>query len=159
GLRKLAILADAVLARWDTNDGIKDGVIDEPLMCDFEPKRELAGHMGANDANAGACFTTAQRQTIQDFYRGPHARRGTASLNGRAFGAERGWTAYIPHAGNQMFPTHLFNSRDHVAFLFYEQDPGVPVPRPNDLKYVPDKNATPPEWAWWEFDIGDLTAG
>ena len=58
-----------------------------------------------------------------------------------------------------MFPTHLFNARDHAAFLFYENDPGVPVPRANDLTYVPDKTATPPEWAWWEFDIDDLTAG
>jgi hypothetical protein len=58
-----------------------------------------------------------------------------------------------------MFPTHLFNARDHAAFLFYENDPGVPVPRANDLKYVPDKTATPPEWAWWDFNIDDLTAG
>jgi len=58
-----------------------------------------------------------------------------------------------------MFPTHLFNARDHAAFLFYENDPGVPVPRANDLSYVPDKTATPQEWAWWEFNIDDLTAG
>ena len=35
----------------------------------------------------------------------------------------------------------------------------MPVPRANDLSYMPDKTATPPEWAWWEFDIDDLTAG
>ena len=74
-------------------------------------------------------------------------------------GAERSWTEFLPHAGNQMFPTHLYNARDHAAFLFYENDPGVPVPRANDLEYVPDKTATPPEWAWWQFDIDDLTAG
>ena len=158
-LSKLELLADAVLARCDTNDGVKDGVVDEPLMCDFEPKRDLAAHMCANDVNADACFTKAQLQTIEDFYRGPYDSRGTSVIKGRAFGAERGWTEYIPYAGNQMFPTHLFNARDHAAFLFYENDPGVPVPRANDLKYVPDKTATPPEWAWWEFNIDDLTAG
>ena len=115
--------------------------------------------MCANDVDADACFTRAQLQTIEDFYRGPYDSRGTSIIKGRAFGAERGWTEYIPHAGNQMFPTHLFNARDHAAFLFYENDPGVPVPRANDLTYVPDKTATPPEWAWWEFDIDDLTAG
>jgi feruloyl esterase len=158
-LRKLEILADAVLARCDSNDGIKDGVIDEPLQCDFVPKRDLAMHMCANDANADACFTQAQLATIEDFYRGPYDSKGTPILKGRAFGAELGWTEYLPHAGNQMFPTHLFNARDHAAFLFYEDDPGVPVPRANDLSYVPDKSASPPEWAWWEFDIDDLTAG
>ena len=158
-LRKLELLADTVLARCDANDGIEDGVIDEPLTCDFEPKRDLATMMCPKDANADACFTTAQLKTIEDFYRGPYDSRGLVVIKGRAFGAERGWTEYIPYAGNQMFPTHLFNARDHAAFLFYEKDPGVPVPRANDLKYVPDKKATPPEWAWWEFDIDDLTAG
>ena len=158
-LRKLEILADAVLARCDANDGIEDGVLDEPLMCDFEPKRDLAPHVCANDVDADACFTTAQLRTIEDFYRGPYDSHGTSILKGRAFGAERGWTEYLPHAGNQMFPEHLYNSRDHAAFLFYENDPGVPVPRANDLSYEPDKTATPPEWAWWEFDIDDLTAG
>ena len=158
-LRKLELLADIVLARCDANDGIEDGVVDEPLMCDFEPKRDLEAMMCANDVNADACFTKAQLQTVEDFYRGPYDSRGTSIIKGRAFGAERGWAEYIPYAGNQMFPTHLFNARDHAAFLFYEKDPGVPVPRANDLSYVPDKKATPPEWAWWQFDIDDLTAG
>jgi feruloyl esterase len=158
-LRKLELLADTVLARCDASDGIEDGVLDEPMRCDFEPKRDLAPMMCPNDVDADACFTKAQLQTVEDFYRGPYDSRGLVVIKGRAFGAERGWTEYIPHAGNQMFPTHLFNARDHAAFLFYENDPGVPVPRANDLQYVPDKNAIPPEWAWWEFDVDDLTAG
>jgi feruloyl esterase len=158
-LRKLEILADAVLARCDANDGIEDGVIDEPLTCDFEPRRDLAAQMCANDVDGDACFTTAQLKTIEDFYRGPYDSAGTSIIKGRAFGAERGWTEYLPHAGNEMFPTHLYNARDHAAFLFYEDDPGVPVQRANDLRYVPDTQATPPEWAWWQFDIDDLTAG
>jgi feruloyl esterase len=158
-LRKLELLADAVLARCDANDGITDGVIDEPLVCDFEPKRDLTGLTCPNDVDADACFTAAQMQTIEDFYRGPYDSRGNSIIKGRAFGAERGWTEYIPHAGNDMFPEHLYNARNHAAFLFYENDPGVPVPRANDLSYVPDKTATPPEWAWWEFDIDDLSAG
>jgi hypothetical protein len=158
-LHKLDLLSDAVLAHCDANDGIEDGVIDEPLTCDFEPKRDLAAHRCANDVDGDACFTTAQLRTIEDFYRGPYDSAGASIIKGRAFGAERGWTEYIPHAGNEMFPTHLYNARDHAAFLFYENDPGVPVPRANDLTYVPDTSANPPEWAWWQFDIDDLTAG
>src|SRR5690606_6228368 len=37
--------------------------------------------------------------------------------------------------------------------------PGEPVPDPSDLSIVPDKTATPPEFAWWEFDLDDFTAG
>ena len=49
--------------------------------------------------------------------------------------------------------------RDHMNYLFYETDPGVPVADPTDLSYIPDKTGNPPEWAWWEFDIDDFTAG
>jgi Tannase and feruloyl esterase len=154
-LHKLDLLNDAVLARCDARDGITDGVVDDPLGCDFVPKRDLAGLMCRNDVDADDCFTTAQLATVEDFYRGPYDSHGASVIKGRAFGSERGWSEYIPSAGNQMFPPDLYNARDHTAFLFYEQDPGVPVPRANDLSYVPGKH----EWAWWQFDIDDLTAG
>jgi feruloyl esterase len=158
-LNKLKLLHDAVLARCDARDGITDGVVDNPLACDFVPARDLATKMCSNDVDADDCLTKRQLKTIEDFYRGPYDSKGTSIIKGRAFGSESGWTEYLPYAGNKMFPEHLFNARDHAAFLFYEKDPGVPVPRANDLSYRPDKHANPPEWAWWEFDIDDFTAG
>jgi feruloyl esterase len=142
-LRKLELLAAAVQQRCDARDGISDGVIDEPLACDFEPRRDLASNMCRGDVNADDCLTTAQLQTIEDFYRGPYDSRGTSIIKGRAFGAERAWTEYLPHAGNSMFPQHLYNSRDHAAFLFYDNDPGVPVPRPRSvLRAGQDRDAS-----------------
>jgi feruloyl esterase len=46
-----------------------------------------------------------------------------------------------------------------MHYLFYETDPGVPVPDPTDTSRPPDKNREPPEWAWWEFNVDDFTAG
>ncbi len=158
-LNKLKILHDAVLARCDARDGITDGVIDNPLACDFVPARDLAANMCAADVDADDCLTKRQLKTIEDFYRGPYDSRGTSIIKGRAFGSEAGWTDYVPYAGNKMFPDNLFNARDHAAFLFYEKDPGVPVARANDLSYKPNKSVNPPEWAWWEFNIDDVTAG
>ncbi|HLF10669.1 MAG TPA: tannase/feruloyl esterase family alpha/beta hydrolase [Gammaproteobacteria bacterium] len=158
-LRKLQVLGDAVLAQCDAYDGIQDRVIDEPLDCDFDPDVHLADKMCANDMNADDCFTAAQLQTVKDFYRGPYDSHGVSVIKGRAFGAEPAWIEYIPHSGNSLFPEHLYNARDHAAFLFYETDPGVPVPRANELSYRPNKNGTLREWAWWEFDIDDVTRG
>jgi feruloyl esterase len=158
-LAKLSLLHDAVLARCDARDGIKDGVVDDPLACDFVPSRDLAARMCAGDIDADNCLTKRQLTTVEDFYRGPYDSRGTSILKGRAFGSEAGWTEYLPYAGNKMFPDALYNARDHAAFLFYEKDPGVPVPRANDLSYKPNRSSNPPEWAWWEFNIDDVTAG
>ena len=56
-------------------------------------------------------------------------------------------------------PERPGTTADHINYLFYEKDPGVPMPAFNDLSQVPDKTRQPPEYAWWEFDIDDVTSG
>jgi len=157
-LTKLSMLHQAVLAKCDANDGITDGVIDDPLACDFDPAVDLADMMCPGDVNADDCFTRAQVQMIQDLYAGAYDNEGTFIYKGLSLGSEFSWAgSVVPHAGNSMSISG--NNRSHMNYLFYETDPGVPVPDPTDLSYTPDKMRTPPEWAWWEFDIDDFTAG
>ncbi len=159
-LKKLKMLEEAVLAKCDANDGITDRVIDHPLNCDFDPDVDLAGMMCSGNVNADDCFTTTQLQIIKDFYAGPYDSKGVSILKGKAFGSEWAWpSSNIPHEGNSMFPGNLGYVRNHFNAIFYEEDPGVPPPDVTDLSYKLDKTATPPEWAWWEFDVDDVTAG
>jgi len=46
-----------------------------------------------------------------------------------------------------------------VNYLFYETDPGVPTMEPTNLALKPDPTREPPEYAWWQFDFDDFTAG
>ena len=159
-LRKLETLAEAVLDKCDAIDGISDGVIDNPLLCEFDPDLELADLMCSGDVNADGCFTTAQLQTIKDFYAGAYDSNGVSVLKGKAFGTEMQWAGrYIPYEGNSFNPSILRNSTNHINYLFYETDPGVPVPDPSDLSHIPDSTSVPPEFAWWDFNIDDITAG
>ncbi len=159
-LTKVKILEKAVLAKCDANDGITDGVIDNPISCDFDPDVDLASMMCAGDVNADDCFTRAQLQTIKDIYAGPYDSKGVSILKGKSFGSEWAWAnSNIPHEGNNMFPGNLGYIRNHFNFIFYEKDPGVPPPDVTDLSYVLNKKSTPPEWAWWEFNVDDVTAG
>jgi len=159
-LKKLEMLAEAVMEKCDANDGINDGVIDNPLSCDFDPEVDLSGMMCAGDVNADGCLTTAQLQTIKDFYSGPYDSRGRSILKGKAFGTELEWAnRYIPYEGNSFSPSQFATSGDHINYLFYETDPGVPMPDLTDPSLKPDKTRTPPEWSLWEFDIDDFTAG
>jgi len=159
-LKKLEMLAEAVMDKCDANDGITDGVIDNPLSCDFDPDVDLSGMMCAGDVNADGCLTTVQLQTIKDFYSGPYDSRGRSILKGKAFGTELEWAnRYIPHEGNSFSPSQLNTSGDHLNYLFYETDPGVHMPDLTDPSLKPDKTRTPPEWSLWEFDIDDFTAG
>lgn len=159
-LGKLDMLADTVMSLCDANDGIADGVIDDPLSCKFEPERDLAEMMCRAGQDTDTCLTEAEMRTIKDFYSGPYDSRGMSIIKGRALGAERGWTQYLPHEGNGNLPPMLRGAANgHVEYLFYENDPGVPVHDLADLSRQPDRNRQPPEYAWWEFDIDDVTAG
>lgn len=159
-LTKAHMLKDAVLARCDMNDGIADGVVDDPLVCDFDPAVHLADQMCPDNVNADACFTTAQIEAIQAIYDGPYDSAGVSIYKGKARGTEVRWPiTIIPHEGNNHFPRQMGLASDFVNFLFYEEDPGVPTMRPTDLSLEPDATREPPEFAWWQFDFDDFTAG
>ena len=66
-------------------------------------------------------------------------------------------TAGGPRAASR--PGAFGPSGDHLNYLFYETDPDVPMHNLVDLSREPDTTASLPEWAWWHFDIDDVTAG
>jgi feruloyl esterase len=79
---KLALVADKVMAKCDAIDGLKDGLIDDPRKCKFDPARDVpACKAGADGAD---CLTAAQAAAIAKVYSGPVS-------NGKAF-----FTGYMP---------------------------------------------------------------
>jgi hypothetical protein len=159
-LTKLEILRHAVLEQCDANDGITDGVIDDPPGCRFDPAVDLKTRMCRGGVDGDDCFTLRQIQTIQDIYRGPHDSQGIRIYKGMDRGSEYDWDrTMFPHRGNGMVPAKLVYGVDHVNFLFYDTSPGVPPPNPFNPRQTPDKRANPPEFGWWEFNVDDVTAG
>ena len=66
---KLALVADKVMAKCDALDGLKDGLIDDPRKCKFNPARDVpACAAGADGAD---CLTGAQAETVAKIYSGP----------------------------------------------------------------------------------------
>jgi feruloyl esterase len=63
---KLPLLAGRVYAQCDERDGLKDGLIDDPRRCDFQPSRDLP--RCAQGADSGDCFTPAQIATLETIY-------------------------------------------------------------------------------------------
>jgi Tannase and feruloyl esterase len=86
------ILADAVYAKCDAIDGVKDGVIDDPRRCAFNPSADLP--KCAADAAGPACFTSAQLHTLDVIY-GPVKQNGTEIFPGWPLGAEGGWDPWF----------------------------------------------------------------
>lgn len=159
-LRKMEMLADAVLAACDHTDGIKDGVIDDPARCDFDPGRDLVAMRCTGDKDAEGCLTSAQIQTVRDFHAGPRDSEGRQIYAGKPMGSESQWPGlFIPYPGNRFSPGAVGLGGDHLNYLFYDEDPGVAPANLLDTSGTVDAAGLPPEWAWWNFDINDVSAG
>ena len=66
---KMATVADKVMAKCDAIDGLKDGLIDDPRKCTFDPARDVpACSAGTDDAS---CLTPAQAAAVAKVYSGP----------------------------------------------------------------------------------------
>jgi feruloyl esterase len=83
---KLAVIHKAVIEACDALDGVKDGVIEDPSRCHFDP-----GVLKCEGADTAACLTTAQVESARKLY-GPLVNSaGTKIFPGFSPGSEMGW--------------------------------------------------------------------
>jgi len=86
--QKFKLLHEAVLKACDAMDGVKDGVLEDPSRCHFDPK-ELACASG----DSSNCLTPPQVEAARMIYSGPaSAKTGKALFPGLERGSEAGWT-------------------------------------------------------------------
>jgi len=65
---KIPLIGKYVYEKCDALDGLKDGLIEDPRACKFDPMVDLPACQ--NDADGPACFTTAERTAIKNIYAG-----------------------------------------------------------------------------------------
>jgi feruloyl esterase len=83
---KLTVLHKAVVAACDAQDGVKDGLINDPTRCHFDPKTiECKGEDVSN------CLTPAQASAVQAIYAGPKSPSGKEIFPTFEPGSELGW--------------------------------------------------------------------
>ncbi len=90
---KLPALARAVNTACDAQDGVSDGVLNDPRQCKFDPATLLCK---ADDSNE--CLTAPQITALRKLYEGPHDAKGALIFPGYLPGAEEGpggWGAWI----------------------------------------------------------------
>jgi tannase/feruloyl esterase len=114
---KLPLINKAAIAVCDGLDGVKDGVIDDPRLCHFDPGTLLC--KGADDAT---CLTAPQVAAVRKIYDGArNPRTGEQIFTGWPRGSEAsgggsqigGWTGYIvgqpEPARTEFFRLWVFN--------------------------------------------------
>jgi feruloyl esterase len=84
--RKLA--HDAVLAQCDTLSGVKDGLLQDPGACHFNP---ASMQCPAGTTNAASCFTAEEVTALQKMYDGAYDAEGNHLHFGLQHGGEALW--------------------------------------------------------------------
>ena len=141
-MNQLSTLAEHVYARCDGTDGVEDGLIAEPLRCDFDPADDLP--QCDNAIARPDCFTGRQIKTLEVIYSDVKSNGRTimpglpvgASAQGRVVGpfpsyVGSGWNPYLVNQNG-----HPFRLEGSASFLRYMAF-GAPHP----------------EYDWRDFDI------
>src|ERR1035437_5063238 len=81
---KLPLLAEKIYAQCDAQDGLKDGLIDDPRRCGFQPSRDLPK---CDAGDQPGCFTGGQIGAIEKIY-GDVVSQGKRIFPGWPVGAE-----------------------------------------------------------------------
>ena len=87
GQAQRQLLHSAVLAACDLNDGVKDGVLENPRSCKFDP-----GTLECRGSDASACLTAPQVETARLIYSAAVNPKTKREVNGLEPGSELGWT-------------------------------------------------------------------
>ncbi|MDQ2947645.1 MAG: tannase/feruloyl esterase family alpha/beta hydrolase, partial [Acidobacteriota bacterium] len=107
---KYGLIHKAVLAACDALDGVKDGVIENPANCRFDPKV-----LACTGEDAPTCLTAPQVEAATKIYAGPkNPRTGKSIFPGMARGSELGWGAL---AGPHPFPI----ATDHFKYVVFRE--------------------------------------
>ena len=86
----LTLVHEAVLAACDAQDGAKDGVLEKPLACKFDPQVLVCRQASA----PGSCLMPAQVEAVKKIYAGAtNPRTGKSIFPGLERGSEVGWSA------------------------------------------------------------------
>lgn len=102
---KLPTLAARIYDKCDAVDGIKDGIIDDPRKCDFQPARDLPRcEAGADRPD---CFTAAQAGALEKIYAEVKSQGKTifpgwpVGSEGLSTSGRSGWDPWTIHEGGQ----------------------------------------------------------
>ena len=108
---KYPLIHNAVLQACDALDGVKDGVLEDPTRCHFEPSS-----LACKSGDGKQCLSIEQAKVAQQIYTGPvNPRTGQSVFPGLEPGSEMGWATLSG-------PGPMSLASETYAYLVY-QDP------------------------------------
>lgn len=113
---KLKAIETAALAACDARDGVRDGVIDDPTKCNFDPSVLLCKGTDSND-----CLTEKQVGALKKIYSGPRTAKGEQITAGFVPGGETGpggWAAWITASDPSRALQYFFSTQAFANMVY-----------------------------------------
>jgi hypothetical protein len=157
---KLPAIARAVNEACDAQDGVSDGILNDPRKCHFEPAAIVC-----KEEESDQCLTPAQAIALKKLYEGAHDRQGARIFPGLLPGAEDGpggWSLWItgPAPGKSLlfaFGNGFYGGMvyDKADWNYKDADLGEAV-KAADTKMAKILNATDADLAAFKARGGKL---
>ncbi|GGH09322.1 tannase/feruloyl esterase family alpha/beta hydrolase [Silvibacterium dinghuense] len=125
---KVAIVASAVLKACDAKDGLKDGILNDPRACHFDPETLLC-----KGAKTDACLTRPQVENLRSLY-----------------------APTLDNAGNLIYPQTLPGGElgpGGWSTWIYGPKPGQSLGIAFGLHYFSNMVYEDPNWDWKTFEL------
>ena len=135
---KVTLLNKAAIAACDENDGLKDGLIEEPTKCKFDPAT-----IQCKGADADSCLTAGQVDTAKKIYAGAKFKDGTQIYSGFEPGSELNWNFMIekePFSVNINFFKGMVFQDPNWDFKTFDVDRDTKLGIERTSKYVDGNN-------------------
>lgn len=110
---KMGMIHRAAIKQCDAQDGLTDGLISRPGICDFDP-----GTLICKASDTDSCLTAPQVEAMRDIYGGVQAKDGTRLLPGFPYGSEIQLAVLM--MGEEPFPV----ATDYFRLLTFGGHPG-----------------------------------
>jgi feruloyl esterase len=127
---KFQLLTRSAVAACDANDGVKDGVIDDPRRCSFNPASLLCTGKATS-----TCLTATELDAVRKVYAGPRN----------------------PRTGGQIFPGWPLGSEGYGAGANEGWRNFLDVPEPRRVGFFQYFVFNNPGWDWrsmdWDKDV------
>ena len=131
---KLPLIHQAVLNACDGLDGLRDGQLDDPRRCDFDPSTLVC----AAGQDPATCLSAAEAAVVRRLHDGAvdeHGNRLEPEI-AHEWGSELDWTLFVPAAQGQPVASESFA----LSYLRYLAAPDAQNPdyQLSDLKFTVD---------------------
>jgi len=124
-------LNTAVLGACDALDGLRDGLIEDPAQCHFDPgAMQCTSHVTAN------CLDATQIAAVRALYQPTRYSSGKVVYPGLAYGSEYEWSCSVLHdAFNLPFGNAWFQNEVYSPdWDFHTFNPDIDVPYADKLR-------------------------